>query len=98
MQFSATWAFLDILQLSKVVNPICIWFLHSSSGLGHIVGNGLSLDTLPFCPTGFTDAPLLPENQHLERFPLGFPEPPGKETDRKVRSQCPLVSEGPLPG
>lgn len=88
MHVPSRWRFLDLLPLRRVVSPTCVRSLHSSSGLGHTAGDGLSLDgqpcalpTPPLGPAGSQHALLLPEDQPLAGFPRG--RTPGGGTDRR---------------
>lgn len=94
MHFPSRWNFLDILQLSRIVSPICIWSLQSSSGLGHTAGMGCHLTNSlvlhpPHHSASRVHSRLLTclKTSTLDGFPLSL-QNPGEGRHRKGRSQC----------
>lgn len=103
MQFPSRWRFLDLLQLGRVVSPICVWCHIPQVAWITQLGMGRHLTrSLVLCPLyhsalqGSQRALLLPENQRLAGSPLGPPEP---WEERQTGRQEPVFSglRWPLP-
>lgn len=93
VQFLSRWAFLDFLQLGRVAGAICIWFLHFlDTFLKWPVGRPQSHSwAWVFTWLGSAPCPKITGSWQ------GFPSSPGKRNWQEEH-QCPLVSDGPLPG